>query len=161
MYIYRIIPIDKLAKIGFIKYFDKSNFILIFLLNAIKLINMEITWHITVANAAPATPPKTNEAGFTFTNIKFKISLIDTPIESAITGTLIFPSPWRAPFIVCSSVINTIEILLIWNINSPLLAFGNNICKIGFAKTTIPTLHGSPINIVISIAKDTLFSILL
>lgn len=113
MYIFRTIPIVKLAKIGFIKYFDIFNLSFILLIKTIKLIIIDTTWHITVAKAAPATPPSTNISGFIFINIKFKISFINTPIKSAITGTLSFPKPCNAPFTVCSNVIKTIETLLI------------------------------------------------
>ena len=46
------------------------------------------------------------------------------------------------------------------NSASPLLAFGNNISNIGFAKVNIPIVHGTPIKIVINKEKEILFLML-
>ena len=108
-----LIPIIVLAIIGFIKNFIMLNLIFMFFIKATKLIDVDMMWHTTVAKAAPATPPSTKLFGFILTNIKFNINFTNTPIANAITGTLTFPSPCRAPFTVCSIVIKTMEILLI------------------------------------------------
>ena len=43
-------------------------------------------------------------------NIKFSINLIAPHNANAITGMFTFPSPCKAPFIVCVSTINIIVI---------------------------------------------------
>ena len=76
---------------------------------------------------------------------------------NATVGTINFPYPCNAPFIVWSNIVNIIVKELICNIASPALAFGNNKLKIGPANINIPTVHGNPINIDINNEKDVLF----
>ena len=74
--------------------------------------------------------------------------------ENAIAGVNNFPYPCSEPLIVWSNIVNNIVKELIFNINSPELAFGNNKFNIGPAKINIPTVHGNPINIEINNEKD-------
>ena len=78
---------------------------------------------------------------------------------NATVGTINFPYPCNAPFIVWSNIVNIIVKELICNIASPALAFGNNKLKIGPANINIPTVHGNPINIDINNEKD-VFSVI-
>lgn len=97
------IPIKKLAINGLIINLRILNLIFTFLFRVIKLIVIDITWQITVASAAPATPPSIKVFGFIFTNIRLSISFTNTPTPNDITGTVTFPSPCSAPFTVCST----------------------------------------------------------
>ena len=83
----------------------------------------------------------------------FIINFTITPHNKDIIGTYTFPIPCRAPIMVCSIVINIIDIQLICNNIAPELAFGNNSSNIGFAYKSIPILQGSAISIVINKEK--------
>ena len=127
-------------------------------INPIKLV---IIWHITVPNAAPAIPPKIKSFGFIFTNVKFIASFASTPHNIPTSGIKFFPRPCNVPIIVCYTVKNTKDKLLICSINAPELALGNNIFNIGFANAKIPAQQGKPIKIFTRIENDTLLLILL
>ena len=106
----------------------------------------EIVWHTTEAIAAPFIP--ISGIGI---NIMFKINFIITPHPNPIIGTISFPIPCKAPFKVCSSIVNKIVNELICSTVTPDAAFGNSSFNIGSAKTIIPIVHGSPIKIVSNI----------
>lgn len=71
-----------------------------------------------------------------------------------MAGTISFPYPCRAPFIVWSNIVKIIVKELICKITSPALALGNNKFKIGPANKHIPTVQGRPISIEVNREND-------
>ena len=146
------IPIIKLARNGFKINFENEIFNFTILFKAIKAIKKATVWQHTDAIEAPYI----FNSGI-LSKIKFKISLIITPIPRDIVGMKTFPKPWRAPFAVCISNEKTIETDAICNNRAPLLALGYSKLRMGWAKRQKPTVQGRPINIEISIEKDEVF----
>lgn len=78
------------------------------------------------------------------------------PIADVIAGVIISPNPCNAPLIVCANTENIIVIALICNNRLPFVAFGNNNSNIGCENIIIPTVHGNPISMDISMENDIL-----
>lgn len=101
--------------------------------------------------AAPITP--ISGIG---TNTILIINFAITPTVKAIAGTITFPKPCNAPLIVCARTVKIIANELICSKRVPEDCAGNNSFNIGSANIYIPTVQGSPINIVTKIEKLTL-----
>ena len=91
-----------------------------------------------------------------FNNTIFNTNLTKHPIPNAVAGTITFPNPCNAPFIVWSNIENITDTDISCNNSAPSFAFGYNKFNIGCAKTIIPTTHGNPINIEVSNENDVL-----
>ena len=101
----------------------------------------------------PMLPHKLQKLGLELiSNLKPILQVLRHP--NATVGTINFPYPCRAPFIVWSKIVNIIVNALICKTTSPELAFGNNKLRIGPANTHLPIVHGKPINIEINNEKD-------
>ena len=128
---YDNITIIPVAIIGFINHLIMFIFSFTVLTRTVKLIENAIIWQTTVANAAPAAPPKINTSVGICVNTTFNIAFAITPNNKAIAGTKTFPNPCNAPLIVWIKAANTIAIAQICKTNAPYGAFGNNNSKIG------------------------------
>ena len=140
------------AIIGFITKFFQFKLNFTFFLKTENAIINATKWHAT----EPIDAPYTFISGI-FNSVKFSINFVTTPVPKAVAGTITFPNPWSAPFIVWFNTENIIVNAATCNNPAPLLAFGYNNFSIGSANTHIPIVQGRPINIDTNNENDVRF----